>query len=84
MPPIIFSKSEKDAITRKIQEHCAEELDYDIGQLEAGFLLKFFTEEIGPYFYNKGLQDAQALLQKRLEEITGAIDSLEKPTQTRR
>jgi len=79
-----FSKSEKDAIIRKIQEHFAEELDYNIGQFEAGFLLKFFTEEIGPYFYNKGLEDAQALLQKRLEEITNAIDSLEKPTQTRR
>jgi uncharacterized protein (DUF2164 family) len=79
-----FEKPEKDAIIQKIREYCAKELDYEIGKFEAGFLLNFFTDEIGPHFYNQGLHDAQAILRKRMEDITGAIDALEKPTLGRR
>ena len=79
-----FSKPEKDAITKKIQEYFSNELDQQIGTFEAGFLLNFFAEQIGPYFYNKGLLDSQVLLKKRMDEITNAIDSLEKPTLSRR
>ena len=79
-----FSKPEKEAITQKIQAYFASELDQKIGTFEAGFLLEFFAEQIGPYFYNKGLHDSQAVLKKRMDEITNAIDSLEKPTSSRR
>ena len=41
----------------------------------------FFAEEIGPYFYNRGLYDAQAILESRLENIAEAIYEIEKPTQ---
>jgi uncharacterized protein (DUF2164 family) len=74
-----FSKPEKDAIVQKIREFFADKLDQEISQFEAGFLLDFFAEEIGPYFYNKGVHDSQAILQKRIDEIIGAVDSLEKP-----
>ena len=58
-----------------------EELDREVGQFEAGFLLDFFAEEIGPYFYNRGLYDAQAILESRLEQVAEAIYEIEKPTQ---
>lgn len=76
-----FSKEEKEIISRKIQLYFQEELEQDIGQFDAGFLLDFFTEEIGPYFYNRGLYDAQAILESRLENIGEAIYEIEKPTQ---
>jgi uncharacterized protein (DUF2164 family) len=76
-----FSKEEKEIISRKIQLYFQEELDQDIGQFDAGFLLDFFAEEIGPYFYNRGLYDAQAILESRLENIGEAIYEIEKPTQ---
>jgi uncharacterized protein (DUF2164 family) len=75
-----FSRAEKDAIIQRIQQYFSKELDQKIGQFEAGFVLTFFAEEIGPYFYNKGLHDAQAILHKRMDDISGAIDTLEKPT----
>jgi uncharacterized protein (DUF2164 family) len=84
MAIFIFSKLEKDSITQKIQQYFSKEMDQEIGQFEANFLLNFFAEEIGPYFYNKGLQDSQAILRKRIDEISEAIDSLEKPTLPRR
>lgn len=81
MPPIEFSKDEKEIIVRKIQLYFREELDQEIGGFDAQFLLDFFTEEVGAYFYNRGLYDAQAILEKRLESLAEAIYELEKPTQ---
>ena len=78
-----FSRAEKDVIIQRIQQYFSKELDQKIGQFEAGFLLTFFSEEIGPYFYNKGLHDAEAILHKRMDDISGAIDSLVKPTSGR-
>ncbi len=74
-----FSKPDKDAIIQKVRQYFQKELDQDLGQFEAGFLLDFFAEEIGPHFYNKGIHDSQAILQKRVDAILEAIDSLERP-----
>jgi len=84
MMPIEFTKDEKEIIVRKIQLYFSQELEQEIGGFDAQFLLDFFAEEIGPYFYNRGLYDAQALLEKRLDSIRDAIYDLEKPTEFRR
>ena len=84
MAEISFSKDEKDAIVKKIQAYFNEELDSDIGQFDAMFLLDFFAEEVGAYFYNRGLYDAQALLAERVESLSDSIYELEKPTDYRR
>lgn len=63
----------------KIQRYFEDELDQDIGQFEAEFLLDFFAKEIGPQFYNQGLQDAQAVLSSRIDDIQDAIAEIEKP-----
>ena len=81
MSQIEFTKEETDIICRKIQLYFHEELEQEIGQFDAGFLLNFFAEEIGPYFYNRGLHDAQSILESRLENIGEAIYEIEKPTQ---
>jgi len=73
---IEFSKEETERLTLKIQRYFDEELDQEIGQFPARFLLDFFSEEIGPYYYNRGLMDAQQVLETRLTE---AIYELEKP-----
>ncbi|ASJ71212.1 DUF2164 domain-containing protein [Granulosicoccus antarcticus] len=73
---IKFSKEEIERLTRKIQLYFNDELDQEIGQFPAQFLLEFFSEEIGPYYYNRGLMDAQEVLESRLNE---ALYELEKP-----
>lgn len=84
MTDIKFSDAEKKAIGLKVQRYVEEELDIEIGQFDAEFLLDFFAKEIGEYFYNRGLYDAQALLETKIEEIGEAILQLEKSTQLRR
>ncbi len=81
MSEITFTSEERDVICRKIQLYLREELDQEVGQFDAGFLLDFFAEEIGAFFYNRGLYDAQAILETRLENIAEAIYEIEKPTQ---
>jgi uncharacterized protein (DUF2164 family) len=78
---IEFTRDEKSIISRKIQLYFQEELEQEIGQFDAEFLLDFFAEEIGSFFYNRGIYDAQAVLEARLENITEALYEIEKPTQ---
>jgi uncharacterized protein (DUF2164 family) len=84
MSNIEFTKEEKDVIVKKIKLYFNDELNQEIGQFDAQFLLDFFSEEIGAYFYNRGLYDAQAILERSIEDVSEAIYSLEKITNFRR
>ncbi|NNE66660.1 MAG: DUF2164 domain-containing protein [Pyrinomonadaceae bacterium] len=77
---IEFSTEEKAAIVSKIKDYFEAELDQDIGQFDAEFLLEFFVKEIGPFFYNKGVFDARGVFQSRLETIDEEIMAIEKDT----
>ncbi len=81
MSKIAFSKEEREILVRKIQLYFSEELHQKIGQFDAQFLLDFISDEIGPYYYNLGLYDAQAVLDSKLENIVEAIYEIEKPTE---
>ncbi len=81
MEEIEFSSEEKALIVAKIKEYFESELDREIGQFDAEFLLEFFAKEIGPYFYNKGLFDARQVIQARIDEIDEGLFSIEKPTE---
>lgn len=80
MKNIEFSKEEKNIMIQNIRQYFEEQLDSEIGQFDAEFLLDFFAEKIGVYFYNQGLRDAQVVLKDRLESIVDAIYDIEKPT----
>ncbi|MBB4234381.1 DUF2164 domain-containing protein [Rhizobium esperanzae] len=77
MKKIEFSKEEKAELVSRIRAYFDRELD-PIGALPSEFLLDFFTEEIGPHFYNRGLRDAQAALLARMEDVAEDIDLLER------
>ncbi len=79
MPKIEFSKDERALIVDRIKLYFNDELNQSIGQFDAGFLLDFFTEEIGPYYYNRGLIDAQAVIEEKMESISDALYEIEQP-----
>ncbi len=81
MKNIEFSKEEKNRMIQNIRQYFEEELNQEIGQFDAEFLLDFFAETIGVYFYNQGLRDAQMVLKDRLDSIADAIYDIEKPTE---
>ena len=78
MSVVEFSKEEKALITQKLQRYVATELGFDMGSFDAEFLLDFVSKELGCYFYNRGLYDAQTVVNARFEEMAEAIVVLEK------
>ncbi|WP_250655071.1 DUF2164 domain-containing protein [Alkalimarinus coralli] len=80
MPEIKFSKEEKHHLINKVQRYFQDELDHEIGQFEADFLLDFFAKELGAFYYNQGLRDAQTVLVSKLDTISDAIYEIEQPT----
>jgi len=81
MTKIEFSKPEKELITRKVQKYFSKELDQELGQFDAEFLIDFFAEEVGAYFYNRGLRDAQSIIEAKVADIADALYEIEKPTE---
>ena len=83
MAEIKFDKDEKAVLVQKLQLYFSEELDQKIGQFDAEFLIDFIGEEMGAYFYNRGVQDAQQALSRKIDEISDALYDLEKPVEFR-
>jgi len=79
MTNIKFTAQEKEQIILKIQKYFSQELDQDLGQFDADFLLDFFSNEVGAFFYNRGLSDAQQIISERVEHLSEAIYELEQP-----
>lgn len=84
MKPITFSRDETKAIVGDIQDYFREELDQSIGAIPAEMLMQFFAEKMGAYFYNRGLYDAQALVRKKIDDVSDEIFSLEQVTRASR
>ncbi len=80
MALIKVSDDEKKLIVGRIRAYFREELHQELGGFDAEFLFDFFAEQMGAYFYNRALYDAQAIMQLRLEDFGEAIFELEKPT----
>ena len=80
MNNIQFNTQEKQTLTQKLQNYMQQELDTEIGQFDAEFLLDFISKEMGTYYYNQGVLDAQTILNSRVEDIAYAMDEIIQPT----
>ena len=78
MKPIAFSREEIAAIAGRLRPYFRNELDVELGDLPTEMLVDFLAREIGPFFYNRGLYDAQAVVAKKSEDIVEAIAGLER------
>lgn len=83
MKPIEFSKAERAETTAKLRDYFARKLDQELGQLPAEMLLDFIGKEIGGAFYNRGVHDAQQLVQQKAEDIVEALYGLERAVPSR-
>jgi uncharacterized protein (DUF2164 family) len=71
MPPS-FSKEQKAEIVASIRRYFAENLDGELSEMQAGFLLEYFMSEIAPFAYNKGVEDAQKYFLRVTEDLPSA------------
>lgn len=66
---IELNKEARALAVASIERYFKEHMDERIGNVQAGALLGFFLEEIGPSVYNKGVTDTQERLQARVMEV---------------
>lgn len=66
----LSAKDEKEVL-QSIERFFSEELEQDIGEMQAGFVLDFFLKEIAPFAYNQGVEDARGFLREKLEDLSG-------------
>ena len=78
MSKIEFTKQETHTMVVKLQSYFNDELDQEIGQFEAEFLLDFFAKNIGSHFYNNGLAAARILFESKLSTIDEELYAIEK------
>lgn len=74
----MLNEEQKRQAINDIIHFFAVERDEEIGQIAATSVLDFFMNEIGTVVYNKGLQDAKAALETRIEELNYDLDDLQK------
>lgn len=74
-----LSKEDKVTLVNKLQAYFEQELDQELGDFDAEFLLDFFAKELGNYYYNQGLHDAQALINNKVELLMESVYELELP-----
>jgi uncharacterized protein (DUF2164 family) len=65
-----LTKEEVERIVPSVQKFFREELDQDISEMRAKFLLSYFLKEIAPFAYNKGVKDAEAFFRNKVEDLT--------------
>lgn len=68
--PIELSKQDIEAITPSLQKFLREEFDQEFSEMRTRHLLDFVLKEIGPFAYNRGVQDAESYFRAKVEDLT--------------
>jgi uncharacterized protein (DUF2164 family) len=66
---IELTKEVQQALTASIRRYVSENMENDIGDLQASLFLKYCLEEIGPCVYNSAIADAQRYLQEKVSDL---------------
>ena len=78
MSDIKLSDGQREQLITGVKSYLSEELDVDIGNFEAGFLIDFLIEQLGPAIYNQAIYDTQAALNQQIERLSEDLLQLEK------
>ena len=66
---IELNKEVEKTLVASIRRYVSENLDSEIGDLQASLFLTYCLEEIGPCVYNSAIADAQRYLQEKVSEL---------------
>ena len=69
---IELTKEVEQALTASIRRYVSENMENDIGELQASLFLKYCLEEIGPCVYNSAIADAQRYLREKVSDLENA------------
>ncbi|WP_140282831.1 DUF2164 domain-containing protein, partial [Vibrio parahaemolyticus] len=67
----------KETLASAIQDYMQDELSIEIGQFDSEFLIDFITDKLGAVYYNKGVEDAKAVIERRMLEMSDELYEIE-------
>ncbi len=76
MKKINLTKQQQEELVPALIEYFEDELDIELGNLQAQLLLDFLSEKVGPHFYNAGVIESIATLKESMESVEERIDLL--------
>jgi len=65
-----LNKEELEKAVSSLQKFFREELEVELSEMRAKFLLTYFLKEIGPIAYNRGVKDAESFFRGKVEDLT--------------
>lgn len=66
---IKITKEDEKVLIASIQRYFTQNMENDIGNLQATLLLDFILKEIGPSIYNQAVSDAQRYMQDKVSDL---------------
>lgn len=58
MAEINLSPGEREQLREKLCTYCERNFDLELEQFDAEFFVDFIAEQLGPLFYNAGIEEA--------------------------
>ncbi|HCB1497577.1 uncharacterized protein (DUF2164 family) [Klebsiella oxytoca] len=58
MAEITLSSGERDLLREKLCQYCEENFELELEQFDAEFFVDFIAKELGPMFFNAGIDTA--------------------------
>ena len=71
--PIQIEAETREQMVASIRRYFEQELEEEIGELQAGFLLDYFLAELAPTVYNQAIAHAQAWMLGRVEDLESSL-----------
>jgi uncharacterized protein (DUF2164 family) len=81
--PLELSREARHAAAAGLRKVLAEELEVEIGALQAEMVLDRLMQDLGPVIYNRALADARAVVAARAEDMDEALYGLQRQTELR-
>ncbi|GAB4527273.1 MAG: hypothetical protein Tsb0019_29300 [Roseibium sp.] len=79
MEDLELDTDSRTRLAEQIKRFCADDLDIDMGNMDAERLIDFLVPSLGARFYNLGLKEAQALIARKADDINDELYAMEKP-----
>lgn len=78
MPDLKLDTDTRSRLNDQLRRYLRDELDLEIGNMDADFLIDFLSDTLGASFYNLGLKDAQALVSRKIDDLNDEFYGLER------
>ncbi len=66
-----LSKEEERETIDSLRRYISEEWEHDVSEFQGRLFLDYILKEIGPFAYNRGVQDAKAYFSSKAEDLGG-------------